>query len=333
MSIERAPANKWKRTSIIDQTVERLCTPYYIPTNKHWEITFRTLRFSRNTVERFWSIFYRINKAHNGTITILEFLNYFNLERTIFIERCFEYFDCTGDKSIDFLEFMISVFNICTLNVDTLTRFAFDIFDFNDGGELSLPEIETMVQELCGDKLSEGSGGREVLKNINHFAEQRGGVLNLTSFAIYTGNHSLLLLPVFRVQRIIQSKVMGLQYWKNIERNRPDVMTPKHKSVFNARHVQTLLRKYKEGGAAAMLSYCGDPDDVLLQLYTKKEQEENIEMKIDTSKIKHHTFKRAVDRVKKLNSEQKNKLQSVVTSVSLNKLQIAWKERVYQVHS
>jgi hypothetical protein len=247
------------------------------------------------------------------------------LERTVFIERCFEYFDCTGDDKIGFLEFMISVFNICTLNIDTLTRFAFDIFDVSGREELSLPEIERMVQELYGESIMEGSTGRDVLMNINHFAEERGGVLNLTAFTIYTGNHSLLLMPVFRIQRIIQSSVMGLPYWRRVERLRPDVVTPKHKSVFNARYVQTLLRKYKEGGASAMLSYCGDPDDELLKLYQKKERNEKVDeeectksrdINLNTTNLKNAKFKDAVSKIKKINEDKRNQLKNVLASVS-----------------
>ena len=146
MSKNENLTNQWRRTTLLDQIVEKVCTPYYRPTNKSWEITFRALGFTRSTVEDFWSVFYRINKARDGNITILEFLNYFNLERSTYIEKCFDYFDVTGEGNIDFLEFMVSVWNICTLNVDTLTRFTFDIYNLNEAGELSLPEIERMVQ-------------------------------------------------------------------------------------------------------------------------------------------------------------------------------------------
>ncbi len=240
----------------------------------------------------------------------------------MFIERCFEYFDCTheGDKKVDFLEFVVGVFNICTFNIDTLTRFAFDIFDSNNDGELALPAIERIIKEFFGDNLLEGSTGREALKNINHFTEERGGALSFESFTIYTTNHSMILLPVFRVQRKIQAKVMGLQYWYNIEKKRPDVLASKHKSVFNAKYVQTLLRKYKQGGVDEMLNYCGDPGDTLIHLYREKEQREDINVEIETSKVKHQKFRNAVDIVKKMNAEKKKRIQGVVASVSFQKL-------------
>ena len=54
-------------------------------------------------------------------------------------------------------------------------------------GELSLPEIERMVQELYGVK---GGGlssmGTDILNDVNHYAEERGGFLSLVSFTCYT---------------------------------------------------------------------------------------------------------------------------------------------------
>jgi len=322
--------NQWKRSSIIDRVVEHVCTPIYQPTNKHWEMIFQALGFTRPTIDSFWTIFYRINKSRSGAISIIEFLNYFNLDRSQYIEKCFQYFDITGDNCIDFLEFIISVWNMCTLKIDTLTNFTFDIYDLNGAGELSLPEIERMVQELYGQDLSLDSTGSAVLKDINHFAEERGGVLSLTSFTIYTANHSLLLLPIFRIQRQIQAKVMGIQYWRNIERFRPDGKNTNHKVIFDARHIQMLLRKYKEGGPEAMLAHC-DPDDELLALYTKKEQGDAMGASIpEEPTLKLEKFKFAVDRVKKMNVEQKTKLRSAVMNVGTNALQILWRYRYLQ---
>ena len=119
--------------------------------------------------------------------------------------------------------FMVSVWNICTLKIDTLTNFTFDMYDLDSDGELSLPEIERMVQELYGKNNTELSGiGSDVLEDVYNFAEDRGGVLDLNSFTIYTMNHSLLLFPVFKIQRVIQRKAMGIKYWEDVERRRVD---------------------------------------------------------------------------------------------------------------
>ncbi len=132
MSTERKQVERVERKSIVDKVIHHICTPVYKPTNKQWEVTFRALGWDRKTVEEFWTLFCRINNSRTGEITIFEFLNYFNLDRSQYVEKCFEYFDTTGGDSIDFLEFIVSVWNICTLKVDTLTNFTFvsnDDFD------------------------------------------------------------------------------------------------------------------------------------------------------------------------------------------------------------
>lgn len=194
------------RKSLLARVFTPSNTTTYQPTNVQWEVTFKALGWNRDTIEQFWQIFTRMNQSKSGEITPLEFYTFFDMEDKAsldYIEKCFSYFDSTGSSDgIDFLEFIISVWNICTLKISTLTNFTFDIYDLDSDGELSLPEIERMIQELYGPgSKNPNSKGHFILNDINHFAEIRGGVLDLTAFTMYTRNHSMLLFPVFRIQR------------------------------------------------------------------------------------------------------------------------------------
>ncbi len=233
---------QWKRMSKLDRMTMYLCTPEYIPSNRNWEITFRVLGFSREMIEKFWTVFCRINMSRKGEITTIEFLDYFSLDRSKYVEKCFDYFDTTGSHgkagTVDFLEFVISVWNVCTLNCDTLTNFTFDLYDLDCDGELSLEELESLVHEVYGD-LSMSPNGTQALKDIVRFAENRGGVLNLTSFAMYTANHASLMLPIFHIQQVIQRRVMGMKFWRQVDMKRPDKKNDfQDKDFFNPRHVQ-----------------------------------------------------------------------------------------------
>lgn len=55
-----------------------------------------------------------------GTIHIVELLTFFDLERTKFTERVFGIFDEDGSGCIDFREFVVSLWNYCTLTNATL---------------------------------------------------------------------------------------------------------------------------------------------------------------------------------------------------------------------
>ena len=95
------------------------------------------------------------------------------------------------------------------------------------------------------------------------------------SFIAFTGSHQLLLFPIFQLQRKLQSKVFGIQFWQNIEHSaKENYNQDQTKNEFNPRHLQILLRTYQVGGAAAVLSHKGDPNKGLRDWYeTQKNQD------------------------------------------------------------
>jgi hypothetical protein len=186
IEVQRAPfganlgssVNEWARdlsTRIKERIHEKYKDPIppYSPTNKQWEDCFASIGFKRGTIEKLWRLFCLISNC-TDRIGIEHFLTYFNLDWTPCTERCFQYFDATGSGHLDFLEFVLCVWGICTFKVDTLSNFAFGMYDLDSDGELSLPEIERMVHELFGV-----GGGKRCLKEAIDFAQARGGVLSL----------------------------------------------------------------------------------------------------------------------------------------------------------
>lgn len=288
--------------SILDRVVDYVCTPCYQPSDKE-AVTFQALGVSRSTIEAFWNVFCRINTSLSREISRREFLIYFKFDTGSpqNVNRCFEYFDTTGGGAIDFLEFVVSIWNICTLKIDTLTNFAFDMYDLDSDGLLSLPEIERMVEEVYGKNLS--FPGAEVLSDVNSFAAERGGVLDLAAFTVYTQNHSLLLFPIFNIQRTIQHGVMGLSYWRNLENMRPIARKNKRTTTrssfnFDYRHVRMLLRT---GGMADIISN-GET------VYSNLNSETENRFTNSNGRIKYEKLKIAVDKIKSLSNEQRGKL-------------------------
>lgn len=249
---------------------EKYFIPPYRPTNRNWEMTFAALGWKRRTIEKFWRLFCKINHS-SGAIQLEHFLDFFDLDWTRWTERCFTYFDTTGGGDIDFLEFMVSVWNVCTFKIDSLSNFTFDMYDLDCDGELSIPEIENMVKELFGV-----IGGKLCLRKATEYAAERGGALNLNAFISFTATHQTLLFPMFQIQRKLQKKVFGVQFWEEIERSSKEKFdhTGKNSNEFNPRHVQILLRTYQTGGAVAVLSHTGDPNAGLRDWYENQKQDD-----------------------------------------------------------
>jgi serine/threonine-protein phosphatase 2B regulatory subunit len=79
---------------------------------------------------------------NSGSIEILELFMYLDIDRTPFTKRSFSVFDSDGSGFIDFKEFVISLWNYCTLGKATLLIFAFDIYDVDKSGCIDSLEIE-----------------------------------------------------------------------------------------------------------------------------------------------------------------------------------------------
>lgn len=246
---------KRKTNDTIRQIRLRNYIPPYEIKNTRVEATFAALGFKRKTIERLWVAFCRINKSLDGAIAKDEFIQYFRADfqqSHSYIDKCFQYFDTTGSGTIDFLEFTIGVWNICTMEVDALSNFAFDLFDVDlPHGELSFPDIERMMIEVFGEDGIKCGTGKVAMDEITLYAEERGGRMKLADFTIYTYRHQLILFPVFTLQKAIQHRVMGNHFWRRVERKRPKAQT----QGLDPKEVQTLLRTHRTRAPAALLGH------------------------------------------------------------------------------
>merc|ERR1712194_393393 len=168
--------------------------------------------YNRKTIEKFWRLFCQINHC-TGEIQLEHFLEHFGLDWTPWTERCFKHFDTTGGGDIDFLEFMISVWNVCTFKIDSLSNFTFDMYDLDVDGELSIPEIERMVNELFGE-----GRGKQCSREAIAFAEARGGALNLyvyNSLRLYARRPSYNLIFLLPIVTSSVQKFFHRLYWQS----------------------------------------------------------------------------------------------------------------------
>ena len=252
--------------------------PPYKPENMDWEITFRALGLEYRTVNKFWKIFYKINKSHDGEVSLLEFLNYFDLDRTPYVVRAFQYCDTVGGGEMDFLEFVVSVWNFCTLKPQTLVNFTFDLYDMDDDGEIAYDECATMIKELYGPTWESNHLAKSCLNDMCLLAEKYSGGIPLDAFIRFQFHHSMLLFPAFAIQRRVQEQVAGLRYWTKLS-NQPSKKVKHGERRFDPRHVQAVLRTYKTGSAAAILTHTGDPNEGLREWIKKgKEAKPTIDM-------------------------------------------------------
>jgi len=70
-----------------------------------------------------------MDKDSSGSISVLEMLNFLDVDRTKFTKRVFSTFDADRSGKIDFREFVVTLWNYCTLGRSSLIHFAFALYD------------------------------------------------------------------------------------------------------------------------------------------------------------------------------------------------------------
>ena len=115
-----------------------------------WEKTFNALKITREEVSEFHRQFEKVDFNGMGLIGIDELLKLFEIEKTAYSERVFRVFDDDGSGTISFYEFVLALWNYCTLTKVTLPMFAFDLYDTHSAGYLDKKNIDQMFSDIYG---------------------------------------------------------------------------------------------------------------------------------------------------------------------------------------
>lgn len=116
---------------------------------RKWPSTFDALRLTDKQIWRLLTCFDGMDEDNNHTISRQEFFRGIDLERTLFSERAFRVIDQDDSGSLDFNEFVIAVYNYCTMRRDALVKFAFDLCESQGAcASLEAPLAESQLRRL-----------------------------------------------------------------------------------------------------------------------------------------------------------------------------------------
>lgn len=191
------------------------------------------MQLSKGEIRTLYYVFRKVDLDGSGTIGLPELLAHINLERTKFTERIFSIFDEDGSGEIDFREFVLSLWNYCTLTKATLDMFAFDLYDKDSSGELSASEVARMLQDIYGSKEAKSNFLAKSVANDLKEIEKAGQLLDIEKFRHFAKTHQALLFPAFQMQLALQQKILGVRFWERNARKRLKFSNGKYISVGN----------------------------------------------------------------------------------------------------
>jgi Ca2+-binding EF-hand superfamily protein len=108
------------------------------------------LKLLRSDVDKLFQGFNRLDADTSGLISVHEFIILYKVQSASFGEMAFRVLDKDNSGKVDFLEYMIAVWNFCSLSKEALSLFTFQIFDTDRSGILTTSEFRHMIEVVWG---------------------------------------------------------------------------------------------------------------------------------------------------------------------------------------
>jgi serine/threonine-protein phosphatase 2B regulatory subunit len=173
------------------------------------------------SLPRLAAFFSDMDTNGDGTISLVEFLDKADLDRTPFIERAFGIMDSDGTGELDFREWVIAMWHFATLGHDDLAGFMFDLYDLDGSDGVSVSELERALKDAYGNK----AAGRNVQKILVK-AAKRDGSMSRKEFVETIKSKSEMLYPAVQAQTQVRRVLLGERFWDARQAERGRSMDP-----------------------------------------------------------------------------------------------------------
>ncbi|KAF4046266.1 EF hand [Phytophthora infestans] len=186
-----------------------------------------------------------------------------DLKRSRFSEKAFSVMDRNGSGEVDFIEFVLAVWNYCTFNHASLIRFAFDLYDVDGSGEIEHDEVVRCVREVWGSSWETSPNAHKIVEKLDAIMENTANNrLSANLFQEFAVRHPMLLFPAFELQMEIQRKVLGKRFWSRAAEKRGSINV----AALNWDHVKEVTLISRKTSSKLLTSM---EEDLGSQLQTK----------------------------------------------------------------
>mmetsp|Transcript_8514 Transcript_8514/g.11098 ORF Transcript_8514/g.11098 Transcript_8514/m.11098 type:complete len:514 (-) Transcript_8514:180-1721(-) len=181
--------------------------------------TFHAMRLRKGEVKKLFYKFRKWDKKNQRKLDMENLTHFIDIDSHGLSVRVFKVFDESGDGFVDFLEFILGCWNYCTSSKQTLALLAFDLYDSNTKGYMSVQDMEEMMKDFYGSNFRNNRHAKEALKKVASSCASkdppRPGI-TIREFQNFCKTHQTMLYTVFTLQRRLQRKTLGLSKWTDI---------------------------------------------------------------------------------------------------------------------
>ena len=234
---------------------------------KEHKLLYKTLGFSRSDKNILAKAFFGADVDYSRKVSFREFTDRFGLSHNRFCKSAFMLFDRDHDGELNFTEFILCIWNFCTMTEADLIVAAYDCYN-NDGHDgIHIDTMMKLVDEAMGilSGFNVESGTKEMgfatgyrrhgynpillqkkeLRALTKIANDEDRI-NEAGFKKYIRNHPILLKKVLIFKQELIDGVLGNHRWEHIAAKRSDVTkTHSGQHLKISRLIEILEKKCK----------------------------------------------------------------------------------------
>jgi len=178
---------------------------------------FELLGIYEEDAGKMYKTFLAIDNDASNEIAVSELCYHIKHEENNFTKRIFNSFDSDKSNYINFKEFVLSLWNFCTLTEDTMVPFVFAMYDSNGSGVLDKSELECIVKDVYGKRYFQNI---HAMKMASKLKSDRSGDVGIDNFAGLCKKYTALLYPAFTLRLALRSKILGEDFWIKLDKFR-----------------------------------------------------------------------------------------------------------------
>jgi Ca2+-binding EF-hand superfamily protein len=174
--------------------------------------TFAILGFDETEAYKMFKYFIAIDKHCDGTVDLEELYSWLHVKRNKFSDRMFSMIDEDDSGQLGFKEFFVGIWNFCTYSDAALCKFAFDLFDIDQGGTLDFDEIDALIRMMFNAETAD----EFIMDQIRAQDVNGDNQISLEEYLKVVRDHPEVMYPAFHVQEVVRKAMFGTKYWSRM---------------------------------------------------------------------------------------------------------------------
>ena len=183
------------------------------------------LHLTRPEIRVLWHLFNTADADGSRTLAVGELLNVLGLEHSTFANKMFCMMDVLKGIHIsgvvDFESFVVSLWNICSLQGNEVPCFIFELYNNNDrdGDVLDFEEVTTLVVDICTRASAQSARVARIMQALRTLVSSEGGVTK-EAFTAFCETRPLFLAPALLLRSRMRQAFGGDKFWDRITQRR-----------------------------------------------------------------------------------------------------------------